>query len=416
MSTNDSSQTTGLGDVPAQGPKVAEIRKHHRPIFCVAPWVNSYRGTDGFRSLCCISTSLQADYQTFDEWWNSEEIRQARRTFLAGGIPPECSACVDSNRTSGGGYNQTFLTSFGAHIPDILAATSEDGRTRFQPRAIDYRTIHCNLRCRTCDARNSSSIRTEVVKHKGWLPPQAQNVDSDWWLEGGTLDTVEFVYWAGGEPLMSPVHNRVMQTLMETGRSHAIRAVYTSNLMHLNDRLLDDLARYSEGFGEVAIGASVDGLGDVGAYVRTGWDHEQFFKNVDLIRARAPRIYLYFDYTLTNIGFLSLPGLLHESAKRGMDLQCKLMECNSVNDFLHVSYLQPGLINHILNHCAQMALPLPHQKIVQGVRELLERRYSRKLFTPVERELVHTSEERRGMVGFFAQHIGPHLNYALQDV
>jgi sulfatase maturation enzyme AslB (radical SAM superfamily) len=399
---------TSATDAPSSSPAT----KTPARVFCVAPWVNSYRGTDGFRSLCCITTSLQADYETFDTWWNGPEMREARRTFLAGGVPAVCSACIDSNRTSGSGYNQSFLNNFGHHLPEIFAKTYPDGRTEFQPRAIDYRTIHCNLKCRTCDARNSSSIRTEVIKHKGWLPTQARSVDSEWWLEGGTLETVDYVYWAGGEPLMSPVHTRVMRTLMESGRASEISVDYTSNLMHLNERLLDDLARYAESFKIFSIGASIDGLGEVGAYVRSGWNHETFFRNVDVLRARAPRLHLYFDFTLTNLGLLSLPGLLQESARRGMDLQCKLMERNGVNDFLHIDFISPKLIEQVLRYSSKISFPAAQQQILRSVHELLRRRYQPKPFGGNEYNQLQTSEARRGWAGFFERSLEGCLNQA----
>jgi hypothetical protein len=380
--------------------------------FCLAPWVNSYRGTDGFRSLCCISSDRSADYPVFADWWNGPEIRAARRTLLAGGVPAQCQACVQSNRAGGQGYNESFNRRYAAQWAQIVAATDADGATGFRPLALDYRTSHCNLRCRTCDARNSSSIRAEALRHGDDLPPRAARADAQWWLDDGVLETVQQVYWAGGEPLMSPLHGRVMRRLLDTGRAGEVDVHYTSNLMHLDEHLLRDLAEYSQRFRHVAIGASIDGVGAIGEYIRTGWQHGQFMQHLAQIRARAPAVDLYWDCTLTNLGLLGLPQLLHEAAAAGMRVQCKLMEVNGVNDFLHVDLLQPAVVNDALQRCGRVPLPAALRRVVRDVARLLAQRSRPRVMTTELAALLARSEQRRGMVGFFMARMAPLVNGA----
>jgi hypothetical protein len=133
-------------------------------------------------------------------------------------------------------------------------------------------------------------------------------------------------------------------------------------------------------------------------------------RHLGLIQAQAPRVSVYFDHTLTSLGLLGLPQLLQECAARGLHLQCKLMEANGVNDFLHVDLLQPRVVSDVLNRCAALALPPALRQVVTTVRQLLVRRYRPRVMTEAHAALLARSESRRGMAGFFSAQAGPWLN------
>ena len=380
------------------------------PPFCIAPWVHAYRGTDGFRSLCGLSTEMRADHESFEDWWNSAQMREARRTLIAGEIPGACAPCVHSNRASGKGYNTNFAQRYGRLLPAIVESTDASGATTMRPRSIDYRTAHCNLKCRTCDARNSSSIYTERARLDEWLPPRATSLLDERTLEPEALAEADFVYWAGGEPLMSPAHQPAMDRLIASGRAPHVTVHYTSNLMHWNPRTAELMRRYSTAFSSITLAASIDGLGDIGAYVRHGWDEKRFFDHLVELRTVAPRIDNFLDVTLTNIGMLCLPELLAGCARNSLKVQFKLMECNHENDFLDLGLLKETAIADLLARCRALGLPAYHQARLADIENLLQRRYRPTAFTDRHRHLLQRSEARRGAAGFFARHLGGRLN------
>jgi len=371
------------------------------PPFCIAPWVHAYRGPDGFRALCCLTTSMKAEHDHLADWWNSATLREARRTFLAGEVPAVCDHCMRSNRISGEGYNRDFAKKFGSALADIVAQTAADGSTSLLPRSIDYRTSYCNLRCRTCDARNSSSIYAEQARAGRFLPPRAASALEESQIEPEALSEVEYIYWAGGEPFLSPAHAPAMSALMESGRSSQVHVQYTTNLMHWTDEISSAMRRYGEAFASIAVGASVDALGEVGAYIRPGWLEDRFFSNLLSLRSWVPTAEVYLDVTLTNLGMLHLPALLERCAGERLSVTFKLMEPNAQNDFLDVQLLQREVVTDLLQRCFGLGLGEYYQRRVAEVAELLDRRYQGRPFAERDRQNLEVYEKLRGQPGLF---------------
>jgi len=387
-------------------PRTEETAVSDTPLplpFCIAPWVHAYRGTDGFRSLCCLATTIKGDHESFDDWWNSETLKDIRRRLLNGEVPAACDPCVQSNRASGEGYNALFNQRYASELPAIMQGTSEDGATTVRPRSIDYRTIHCNLKCRTCDARNSSSIYAEAAKHGDWLPPRAVSILDERTIEPEVLAQVNHIYWAGGEPFMSPAHQPAMDALIASGRAGQVHVHYTSNLMHWNARIAELMNRYSSAFGSMVLGASIDGVGEIGAYVRHGWDDTRFFENLVELRIAAPLLDIYLDVTLTNIGLLGLPELLLRCDRQHLKVSFKLMECNNDNDFLDVCLLTEEAWRSVIARCRALKVQRYYLQRVDEIEGMLRRRYRPAVMDEPRWEMLRRSEERRGAAGFWKE-------------
>jgi sulfatase maturation enzyme AslB (radical SAM superfamily) len=344
-------------------------------------------------------------------------MREVRRTLLAGGVPAWCHYCVDSNRVAGEGYNELFNRNYGWMLPRIAKETEPDGSTRILPASIDYRTSHCNLRCRTCDARNSSSIFAERSRAGEALPPRATAAGSaSGSVEPEALAEVVSIYWAGGEPFMSPVHAATMEGLAASGRAGRIGVNYTSNLSFWNEEIAAAMRRYAASFKAMSVGASIDGVGETGAYVRAGWDDARFFSHLSALRAIAPPIQVFLDVTLTNLGLLDLATLVQRCAQERLEVKFKLMERNGENDFLDVGLLAPEAIEAALRACAFLWIPPYYRQRIGEIRALMSRRYRREPFTARHRALVEKSEAQRGMAGFFAQRTAGKLNREARPV
>ena len=91
------------------------------------------------------------------------------------------------------------------------------------------------------------------------------------------FDTVERIYFAGGEPLMMEEHYRILKRLIKMGRSEVV-LIYNTNLSTLNlkkDSVLDLWPQ----FDRVVIEASLDGSGERGEFVRKGLVWEEWKEN-----------------------------------------------------------------------------------------------------------------------------------------
>lgn len=278
--------------------------------FCVAPWTHTYVSPQGERRLCCASRE-QASFQkqyidskdtentnfnpvSLEQHWNSEYMKDIRKRILSGEKIDQCQICNDQilNIYT---YKKYFTeTLFPDKIQQILDNTDETGYTTMNPVSFDYRITNlCNFKCRMCGDQLSSSWESESVLNKRinyskqkWLEPKTRKQIAHFQKEVLEIElqqavdnnTVEEIYWVGGEPLMWERHWTIMDQLVKSGQSKNVVVRYNTNLSRVayKDYRLYDLLPH---FKRVNICASIDATGLIGEYVRTGLNYKQWLEN-----------------------------------------------------------------------------------------------------------------------------------------
>jgi hypothetical protein len=313
------------------------------PYFCVAPWTHTYVSPQGERRLCCASRekpSFQKQYidqgsdndsdfspVSLDEHWNSEYMKEVRRRILAGEKIPQCDVC-NNQILNLHTYKDYFTkTLFPNKLEQIIKSTDQDGATTLKPVSYDYRISNlCNFKCRMCGDQLSSSweaerIMYQKIDHKKdkWLYPPTRKEITKFQVEvleeelQAAVDSgsIEEIYWVGGEPLMWERHWSIMQQLVDTGKSKEVVIRYNTNLSRIsykNYRLYDLLPHFKK----VNICASIDGVGIIGEYIRTGLDWNNWLKNFKegmFLIEKFGDDAIVFDVTLTTPGLFDLKNL-----------------------------------------------------------------------------------------------------------
>lgn len=313
------------------------------PYFCTAPWTHTYVSPQGERRLCCASreeSSFQKQYidvglgndsefnpKTLETHWNSEYMKDIRKRMLAGEKLPQCEVC-NNQLLNLYTYKSYFTENLFRHkIDEIISNTDSTGYTSLFPVSYDYRISNlCNFKCRMCGEQLSSSWETEKVmnnlvdyKKEKWLLPETRQKITNFQKEvleeelQSAVDngTIEEIYWVGGEPLMWDRHWSIMRQLVETGKSKDVVIRYNTNLSRIayKDYNLYDML---PNFKNINICASIDGVGDIGEYIRTGlnWNQwlENFKKGMFLIDTFGNDA-IVFDVTLTTPGLFGLKDL-----------------------------------------------------------------------------------------------------------
>lgn len=372
---------------------------------CLAPWLHLHIDTVGEMRPCCIA-GLAIKTDSIEEGWNSPEMKDLRVRMMAGEIPPDhCARCIKSNRFTV--HSLTFDWEAEKHnisIDDILSATKDDGETTFVPISLDLRTHLCNLKCRTCSGFASSSIRSERIKFK--LPIQGYETTK---LSNITLadlpfiDNVKKIYWAGGEPFMSPLHWEVMDHLHESGNHPFI--FYSTNAT-FPGKTLDRAIELLSNFPTLELNISIDGMGEYGDYVRSGINTSEVWKNVKTIKERLPHAKLKIDTTITNCGIMTLEHLVGRTRDLGIGWMGHLLFKSPHNRFLCEKLLKPEVFEQHL-WAARQADPRPASK---KSFDLIESAYSASVVTAEDFFECDRYEDTRGMKGFFNDRILPFLN------
>ena len=177
-----------------------------------------------------------------------------------------------------------------------------------------------------CGEQLSSSWETEKLKHKKvdyttdkWMQPSTRKRITK--FQKGVLEvelqkavdngTIEEIYWVGGEPLMYEIHWRIMQQLVDSGQSKDVTIRYNTNLsrvIYKNYSLYDLLPHFKK----INICASIDAIGAVGEYIRTGLKWKEWadnFKQGQFLIKQYGDDALVFDVTLTTPGLFDLKNM-----------------------------------------------------------------------------------------------------------
>jgi len=365
----------------------------------MVPWVHLNIRADGKVCHCCRATPDQAvgsvRESALAQIWNAPGLRAIRANMLEERPSPECRNCqileaagCSSPRLA---QNQEYARHF-----RVVETTSPDGSVAtFQMPFMDIRFSNiCNFACIYCDTDRSSAWSSE---HKG--PGRGDGVggsavltatrDSrDLWRQVEPLiPHVEHFYFAGGEPLLCEEHYRILNRLVELGKSDVILS-YSTNFSETTFRGLD-VMRLWDKFNRVDIAASLDASGRRGEYIRINQDWGEVLRNRQRMFAACPKVSFTIAPTLTAMNALHLPDFHRE--------------------WLEIGYLKPPDI--YLNILLE-----PSEYSVQILPEHLKRRvadrYGAHAEFLVERygeEAAAVADQFRGAVKFMMAQDAGHL-------
>ena len=331
----------------------------HKPeTLCMAPWTHTYLSPQTERRMCCASREPAQNFEqyidtksgtgryipvTLEEHWNSPHMQSVRRRMMAGETLPECEVCNDRLLNTDV-YRTYFWHLFKHKYDDVIGKTDLNGRTSMLPVSWDYRFSNlCNFKCRTCGDMLSSSWETEQRQHQmidwtnaknTWMQPDVRREISQFqdtqieeeFSRAVEEHRVEEIYWVGGEPLMYEQHWRYMKRIIELGDGPRVYARYNTNLSRVRYGgvdLFDDILAHIRDW---QICASLDGTQQIGEYVRTGLDYEQFCRNFEhgLRYATNPR-QMRLDFTLTLPGMFETGAMEKLSQTYGVQLLAKVI-------------------------------------------------------------------------------------------
>lgn len=296
--------------------------------FCMAPWVHMNIAPNGDVYPCClmplehpeneeqqeteelspinkesaieiISTECNGDSRTFGmgslmneslkEIWNNEKMRELRRNMLCGKKSEYCTTCYKEEEVGHTSARQNMNNTYGSHYK-YVKETKEDGTfDRFNLIYWDFRLNNvCNFKCRMCGPGYSSSWEQEIRKTfdiTGEYPKiDVQGVLKD--IEP-LYDSVEEVYFAGGEPLIADHHYTILNNLIKHHRNTEVRLSYNTNFSTLKYKDHDVLELWKR-FPHLSIQVSCDGIEKRGELIRKGFDWQKFLGNYKNFRNKFP--------------------------------------------------------------------------------------------------------------------------------
>jgi len=291
--------------------------------FCILPWTSLHVATNGDVLPCCIAAADQpfgsTRSQSLDDIWNAAPMRALRLRMLQGQTSRLCEKCYELEATGSTSLRQVAAADFAHHAPAV-AGTRDDGSVA--PMRIAFLDVRfsnvCNFSCRTCEPRFSTAWYPYVKDGdapRGVIRPKATAAALLEEIQPH-LEHVEQVYFAGGEPALVEEHYRVLERLIEIGRTD-VRLSYSTNFSVLRFRRWDLLELWRR-FERVEVGASLDGSGRRGEYLRHGQRWADVVENRRRLLAECPHVSFVVSSTLSNLNCLHLPDFHEEWAALGL--------------------------------------------------------------------------------------------------
>jgi MoaA/NifB/PqqE/SkfB family radical SAM enzyme len=269
---------------------------------------------------------------TIQEIWDGAPMQEVRRKMLSGETVKGCTRCYEQEDSGFFSMRMSANKHFGHHI----ALTDNPN----PPMKLIYWDIRfsnlCNLRCRSCGHIFSSNWYDDQIKlvgqnykkHNERINFAGRSEDDIWNQLEPQIDNLEQVYFAGGEPLIMEEHYRLLNELIKRGRTD-VRLIYNTNFSQLTYKKTNVLELWRE-FDSVSVGASLDGSGVRGEYIRKGTNWSQVEKNREEMLKICPRVDFYISPTLSIMNALHIPDFHRDWVDKGFikpqDLMLNLLQ------------------------------------------------------------------------------------------
>ena len=264
--------------------------------FCVLPFTHLSTRPDGAITPCCRSRDTLGSIKnmTFEEAWNSERQQRLRKDLLLGVRNKHCFQCWDMEDQGSVSMRQSMNKTREYMIPKSCTAEMP-----FVVPVLELKMSNlCNFRCRTCKPDLSTTWLKDwaEVKHEYESldlhndTKRQTNFDNDQFVEDivKLAPTIEIVEFAGGEPLMDPLHYKVLHALEPFASNITVK--YSTNLSKVKFGKFDTIASWAK-FRKVDLSLSIDGHPELNNYIRTESDTDVLAENLKLVRAELGNKY-----------------------------------------------------------------------------------------------------------------------------
>ena len=261
--------------------------------FCIAPFIHLNNTPRGEINPCCVwvGPSVGNMERGILNAWADDKMVALRNQFINNERPKECNECwavEDANS------NQSFRIRANADFKKYLHLKKRLDTPVWLQLKLGAK---CNLTCRTCSSGSSNQwlkadaivayenitnikvqkkLQREHVKNK--QQESSFIYEDKFWQELKELTpTLEYITFTGGEPLLIDEHYKYLEWCVENDYAKNITLDYITNgTVGLDDYKKDLWSNFKQ----IKIVVSMDGIGKLAEYIRTGLNWKEAKQNI----------------------------------------------------------------------------------------------------------------------------------------
>ena len=326
--------------------------------FCVSPWIHIHTWPNGNVYPCCM-TSMEDTVgnlkeNSLEEIWNSTKMKQLRQDFIADKRPKSCKRCFEVEDAGQTSMRNMLNETFNNHLHKEHDTEADGTYKNFSIPYWDFRFSNiCNFRCRTCGPQLSTGWFEDTKKIWGSLPEDALPIreKKDTWEEIEPMfDSVEEIYFAGGEPLIMEQHYRILQRLDEMKR-YDVRLRDNTHFSQMSYKNLH-VDQLWKKFNSVSLSVSLDGYGPEGEYIRKNMDWKKILENRKKLDPMPENIYFFINCTVSVMNSFHIVDFHRHCVQTGFIENPNRFRLNILQHPLHFrmqvlpDHLKKSLIQH----------------------------------------------------------------------
>lgn len=271
------------------------MENYHPETFCTYAF-GGYASHEKW--ICCAGNG---NFASFAEVNQSNEIHDLRQALRQGKRHSRCAVCWDAEAAGNASARSVGIENRSWHL-----IQQDLEQTKLRHLWIDSGSV-CNLACRICQPKYSSSLYKEHKDRYGevTVPITKTNVE---YLITEDFSQIENIIILGGEPFLNLDYCAVLEEIIRQGRADQCKLVFFSNgTVRPSARVLEILSQFLQ----VVVFFSIDAVGDQFGYVRTNGVWQQVLDNIDyLYAAGIPQLQQNFHITVSALNVLYLDELL----------------------------------------------------------------------------------------------------------
>lgn len=349
--------------------------------FCIIPWAHARIWPNGDFSPCCkidlkFPKKNISKIESFDQWWNGDDLRGLRKDLNSGVKNPHCDACWKDEHAGRPSLRQEYNQQFSKHTNLQSIRNHSDGYNHSLPIALDLNLSNiCNFKCVMCTPHSSSRIAAEQKQHRDKFKilsltnNDLESYDVDWPeqelfqnLMAEISPGIRSMELKGGEPLL--VKNIIEIIKSIPNKKESVIALTTNGSVPIDDDFLREL----EKFKTIWFFVSVDGIGELGEYIRYGSCWEQVdatIKRVSQLKNCIFRLSVVLQFSSP----ATFPEIFEYAKQNNYDLE--LIPCRSPRH-VTIDCVLPEKMKIFQDWAAQKVLENPNIGVIKSLSGLLD--------------------------------------------
>jgi hypothetical protein len=273
--------------------------------FCIMPFIHISTTTNGEFRLCCRSKKIwNIENIGVKDLWNHSKYKTVRNNLTEGVRDTHCQACwkMEDKGITSLRQSQNFerVEEYG----DLVAHWHKTWLTKWDIPIVEFKLSNlCNLKCRMCWPKDSTpwmqdwravehlyeegekSYIDEIIDKNNLTKKPIMNLfeSNEHFVKDieELLPTIKEFEFAGGEPLMDPLHFRFLEKIEDPSD---VILKYSTNLTDLESKKGRNVIELWKKFKAVRLTISIDGHGELNSYIRQGAVWSDIVRNVHLVK------------------------------------------------------------------------------------------------------------------------------------